>query len=92
MFHHPEDCPVGLCRFTNNQFQQPWTTFKPTDYLSLMVHAYSMVSGQNHERTLESLGISGMISATDIIPVEDERLLKDLCMDPCGVLAWTGTR
>ncbi|MFO7812513.1 MAG: hypothetical protein R6V21_06060 [Pelovirga sp.] len=58
-------------------------------YLSLMIHAYSKVTGQNHEETLESLGIAGLIAVADIKPVEDEQLLKDLCRDPCGVLAWT---
>lgn len=57
-----------------------------------MVHAYSMVTGQNHEQAIDSLGVGCLISAADIIPVVDELLLKDLCKDPCGVLAWTGTR
>ncbi len=59
------------------------------DYTSLMVRAYSIVTGQSHEAALESLGIAGLMAVADISPVDDEPLLEDLCRDARGVLAWT---
>jgi len=57
-------------------------------YVSLMVRAYSRVTGITCHEAIEELGIAGLFDPDEICPDLDDRLLEEVCQDRDGILAW----
>ncbi len=57
-------------------------------YVSLMVRAYSRVTGVDCCEAIKDLGIAGLFDPDEICPDLDDRLLEEVCQDRDGILAW----
>lgn len=68
--------------------------FYDYNYVSIMITAYSQLTGRTIDQSLIDLGCAGAIDPADIQikNKEEEGMLQDLLKDPEGVLRWVEGR